>query len=146
MLSLLLWDVLELPVIWYILFLSNKLGHSLENGNRHPWHLKKKSKFWGPFWSYSRVQKSIENWSVSSKVALGEVGMPLPWWCAALVLLAPDYWSLFLNFKKLFIMEKWPEVIWNSEISAILPCEIQSFNFDLWKNDQRSFVHYKQIF
>ena len=32
---------------------------------------------------------------------------------------------------------------WNSEISAILPCEIQSFNFDLWKNDQRSFFHYE---
>ena len=31
-------------------------------------------------------------------------------------------------------------------MSAILPCEIQSFNFDLWKNDQRSFFHYKQIF
>ena len=27
---------------------------------------------------YSRVQKSIENWSVSSKMALGELGMSLP--------------------------------------------------------------------
>jgi hypothetical protein len=24
--------------------------------------------------------------------------------------------------------------------------KFQSFNFDLWKNDQRSFFHYKQIF
>ena len=31
-------------------------------------------------------------------------------------------------------------------ISAILPCEIQSFNFDLWKNGLWSFFHYKQIF
>ena len=35
---------------------------------------------------------------------------------------------------------------WNSEISAILPCEIQSFNFDLWENDLWSFFHYKPIF
>ena len=27
---------------------------------------------------YSRVQKSIENWSVWSKMALGEVGVSLP--------------------------------------------------------------------
>ena len=46
---------------------------------------------------YSRVQKSIENWSAWSKMALGEVGVPLPWWCHPLVLLAPGYWRLFLN-------------------------------------------------
>ena len=28
--------------------------------------------------NYSRVQKSIENWSVCSKMALGEVGVSLP--------------------------------------------------------------------
>ena len=28
--------------------------------------------------TYSRVQKSIENWSVWSKMALGEVGVSLP--------------------------------------------------------------------
>ena len=49
--------------------------------------------------------------SVWCKTALGEVGMSLPWWCAALVLLAPGYWSFFLNLKNLFIMEKWPLVI-----------------------------------
>ena len=27
---------------------------------------------------YSRVKKSIENWSVCSKMALGEVGVSLP--------------------------------------------------------------------
>ena len=31
------------------------------------------------FWEYySRVQKSIENWPVWSKMALGEVGLSLP--------------------------------------------------------------------
>ena len=49
--------------------------------------------------------------SVWCKTALGEVGVSLPRWCAALVLLAPGYWSLFLNLKNLFIMEKWPQVI-----------------------------------
>ena len=49
--------------------------------------------------------------SVWCKTALGEVGVSLSWWCAALVLLAPGYWSLLLNSKKLFVMEKWPEVI-----------------------------------
>ena len=39
--------------------------------------------------NYSRVQKSIENWSVCCKMALGEVGVSLPWWYHALVLLAP---------------------------------------------------------
>ena len=29
--------------------------------------------------NYSRVQKSIENWSVWSKMALEEVGVSLPW-------------------------------------------------------------------
>ena len=44
---------------------------------------------------YSRVQKSIENWSVWSKMALGEVGVSLPWWCHPVVLQAPGYWRLF---------------------------------------------------
>ena len=46
--------------------------------------------------------------SVWCKTALGEVGVSLPWWSAALVLLAPGYWSLFLDLKNWFIMEKWP--------------------------------------
>ena len=32
-----------------------------------------------------------------SKMAPGEVGVSLPWWYHALVLLAPAYWRLFLN-------------------------------------------------
>jgi hypothetical protein len=36
-------------------------------------------------------------WSVWCKMALAEVGVSLPWWCHALVLLVPGYWSLFLN-------------------------------------------------
>ena len=49
--------------------------------------------------------------SVWCKTASGEVGVSLPWWCASLVLLAPGYWSLFLNLKNWLIMEKWPLVI-----------------------------------
>ena len=45
----------------------------------------------------SCVQKSKENWSLYGKMALGEVGVSLSWWRPALVLLAPGYWSLFLN-------------------------------------------------
>ena len=44
-------------------------------------------------------------------MALGEVGVSLPWWCHALVLLAPSYWRLFLNSKSVFIMEKWPDLV-----------------------------------
>ena len=35
--------------------------------------------------------------SVWCKMILGEVGVSLPWWCHALVLLAPGYWRLYLN-------------------------------------------------
>jgi hypothetical protein len=61
---------------------------------------------------YTVVCKIVHKFSyVWCKTALGEVGVSLPWWCAALVLLAPGYWSLFLNLKNLFIMEKLPLVI-----------------------------------
>ena len=36
------------------------------------------------------------------KMALGEVGVSLPWWCHPLFLLAPGYWRLFLNLVLLF--------------------------------------------
>ena len=32
-----------------------------------------------------------------SKMALGDAGVSLPWWCHTLVLPAPGYWGLFLN-------------------------------------------------
>ena len=44
-------------------------------------------KMFGPFWS------------VWCKTALEEVGVSLPWWCPALVLLTPGYWSLFLSLQ-----------------------------------------------
>ena len=37
-------------------------------------------------------------WSVWCRMALVEVGVSLPWWCYAFVLLAPDYWRLFSKF------------------------------------------------
>ena len=83
-----------------------------------------------PMQEHTVVCKIVHKFaSVWCKTALGEVGVSLPWWCAALVLLPPGYWSLFLNLKNLFIMEIGQS--WNSENSAILPCEIQSFNFDI---------------
>ena len=42
-------------------------------------------KMFGPFWS------------VWCKIALAEVGVSLPWWWLAPVLLAPGYWRAFLN-------------------------------------------------
>ena len=36
-------------------------------------------------------------WSVWCKTALAEVGVSLPLWCLAPVLLAPGYWRVFLN-------------------------------------------------
>ena len=66
--------------------------------------------------TYSRVQKSIENWSVCSKMTLGEVGVSLPWWCHPLVLLAPGYWRLFLNSVLLF--QNWKSKI--REVSIYL--------------------------
>jgi hypothetical protein len=48
------------------------------------------------------------------KMALGEVGVSLPWWCHPLVLLAPGYWRRFLNSVLLF--QNWKskirEVFW----------------------------------
>ena len=78
--------------------------------------------------------------SVCCKTTLGEVGVSLSWWCAALVLLAPGYWGLYLNLKILFIMEKWPAghcsigQSWNFEFHKVKLLKFQSFNFDLWKN------------
>ena len=36
-------------------------------------------------------------WSICCKTALAEVGVSLPWWCLAPVLLAPGYWRVFFN-------------------------------------------------
>ena len=60
------------------------------------------------------MQKSVENWPVCSKVALGEVGMSLPWWCHTFVLLAPGYWEYFINLIILFKIEKGPVSDWIS--------------------------------
>ena len=52
------------------------------------------------FWNYDitlPVKMFGPFWSVRCKMALAEVGGSLPWCCPALVLLAPGYWSLFLN-------------------------------------------------
>ena len=87
-------------------------------------------------------------WSAWFKMALGEVGMSLPWWCHVLALLAPGYWRLFLNLKPLVHNGKLTNFrgilgqSWNSEVSGILPYEFQSFNFDLKFLWNWSFFHY----
>ena len=48
-------------------------------------------------WSFISYTPHQNVWSVWCKMALAEVGGSLPWCCPALVLLAPGYWSLFLN-------------------------------------------------
>ena len=48
--------------------------------------------------TYSVIHNSIApSKELCSKMALGEVGVSLPWWCHTLVLLPPGYWGLFLN-------------------------------------------------
>ena len=84
--------------------------------------------------------------SLWCKTALGEVGVSLPWWCTALVLLAPGYWSLFLNLTKLFIMEKWRGHFsigqsWNFEFHKAKLLKFQSFNFDLWTRGHFSIIN-----
>ena len=64
--------------------------------------------FWLPTVVCKIVHKIASVWC---KIALGEVGVSLPWWCHPPVLLAPGYWSIFLNLKNWFIMERWPLVI-----------------------------------
>ena len=74
--------------------------------------------------------------SVWCKMALGEVGVSLLWWCHALLLLAPGYWRLFLNLKSLVHNGKLTNFrgilsqSWNSEVSAILPYGFSEFQ--LW--------------
>ena len=86
-------------------------------------------------------------WPVWCKMALGEVGVSLSWWCHILALLAPCYWRLFLNLKSLVHNGKLTNFrgilsqSWNSEVSAILPYEFQSFNFDLKFLWNWSFFH-----
>ena len=77
-------ETIQLWHFWLQLFPKELLEETFWS-----FHEKKKKSFKCSI--YSRVQKSRENWSVCSKMALGEVGVSLPWWCHALVLLAPGY-------------------------------------------------------
>ena len=44
--------------------------------------------------------------SVLCKIVPAEVGLSIPWWCNAVVLLASGYWGLFFKSHNFFIMEK----------------------------------------
>ena len=81
-------------------------------------------------------------------MALGEVGVSLPWWCHALVLPAPGYGRLFKisYFFHNGQMTSFRGILgqsWNSEVSAILPYEILPFNFDFKFCWNWSFFHYE---
>jgi hypothetical protein len=42
----------------------------------------------------------------TSKMAPGEVGVWLPWWCPILALPAPGSWGFFFKYHDFFIMKK----------------------------------------
>ena len=82
-------------------------------------------------------------------MALGEVGVWLPWWCHSLALLPPGYWRLFLNLKPLAHNGKITNFrgilgqSWNSEFHKVKMLKFQNFNFDLKFLWNWSFFHYK---
>ena len=78
---------------WKVFCLSALLHDNTPPSFRQIWHAPS-------YIVHTVVCKIVHKFaSVWCKTALGEVGVSLPWWCAALVLLAPGYWSLFLDLK-----------------------------------------------
>ena len=68
---------------WWVLWVLLELRALLEGGF---------------YRKYSVIHNSIApSKELCSKMAQGEVGVSLPWWCHALVLLPPGYWGLFSN-------------------------------------------------
>ena len=63
-----------------------------------------------------------------SKIALGEGGVSLPWWCHALVLQAPGYWGLFLNP---IIFSWWKNDQFQRNFRSKLK-DLNFYNFTLW--------------
>ena len=64
-----------------------------------PRRVPKSTGFWlryPPFYSVIHISIAPRK-ELCSKMALGEVGVSLPWWCHALVLPPPGYWGLFSN-------------------------------------------------
>ena len=89
-----------------------------------------------------------------SKMALGEVGVSIPWWCHPLVLLAPGYWRLFLNLVLLFqnwkskihkvsslLSKRWPFFCFlcSVEVDTFIKCMETSriLDFQFWNNNTK---------
>ena len=88
-----------------------------------------------------------------SKMAPGEVGVSLPWWCHTLVLPPPGYWGLFLN---LIIFSKWKNgqfqrnfmsklkvlnfsnfTLWNFTVQLLPKSPLKLGIFPFWKNFEK---------
>ena len=98
------------------------------------------------FFSFNLAVKSY----VSSKIALGEAGVSLPWWCHAPVLSPPGYWGLFLN---LIIfhngrMTRFRGILGKSltlKFHKVKLLKFKTFNFDLKFLWNWPFFHYEKI-
>ena len=84
----------------------------------------------------------------STWMALGEIGVSLPWWCPALVLWAPGSWGLFLNLKKKLW---WKNCIfrnilgqsWTLKFHKVKLMKFKTFNFDLKYFGKWQFFNYE---
>jgi hypothetical protein len=64
--------------------MSNKLGHSMDNGNKLKWIIRahgnwKKSKFWGPFWSYQLDSTANSAYSTQKWAKWAELAVLFSW-------------------------------------------------------------------
>ena len=87
-------------------------------------------------------------------MTLGEVGVSLPWWCYALVLLDPSYWRFFKSYnfsimEKLPVLEEFYVETWNFSNFTLW-----NFKFLLWPKislklvifPSRIFLRFKKVF
>ena len=90
-------------------------------------------------------------------MALGEVGLSLPWWWHPLFLLAPGYWRLLLNLVLLFqnwkskihkvsslLSKRWPFFCFlcSVEVDTFIKCMETSriLDFQFWNNNNVCFI------
>ena len=102
---------------WAVLYYKNEEKKKHENHENHE------------ICTYSVTHMSIHpSKGLCSKMAPGEVGLSLPWWCHNLFLLPPGYWGLFLN---LIIFSCWKNVQFQRNFRLNL--KVLNFsNFTLW--------------
>ena len=79
-------------------FTNSLLGQQRTLQSTYTIENKQKSVYKNACWMYSVIHISIPPIKeLCSKMAPGEVGVSIPWWCHTLVLPPPGYWGLFLN-------------------------------------------------